>query len=175
MTNSLVLKTIAWNESERGFFSPSHTGFLWGRDVVASMCEKCQIIGRIESDCTCGLYGSPNPETLIEYHSYPNSIVVLMNTYGTIDVWTAPKDIPNCYVTRSWGMKIVRIIGTEIVSHKRLRGQRDISAGLASEMFDSPRISLKGAKYIIRETWTKTDEDREVIIGFDPYQKQGGI
>ena len=169
MPNALVFKSFAFDQVRHGFYSPSRSDFLWGKDIVVGRCNKCETSGNIGIDCTCGLYGSPNVETIDEYHTFPNSVLAVMNTYGRLDIWTAPDDIPGCYVTRSWGMQVVFVVSDEI-NGKPLRSSRLASMLLAmsDEYFGVPAIPLWIAKEMIRQTWLKPE------INIDPYIPHGG-
>lgn len=147
----LTLKTIAWDETRKGFYSPSQQGFLWQPGmVVVSQCPKChKASGLLDLECTCGIYSSPNKKCLTEYAHYPNSIFMLMNNYGTCDIWTGPHDLPHTYVVRSWGAQIVGVIATA----RNDFGPRFLTSALATEFFKADIYSLRDATEMIRQNW----------------------
>lgn len=162
----LSLKSICWDEGRKGFFSPSRPDFCWPKDqVVMSECTKChrsRDVGALDLDCTCGLYSSPNYQTLEEYHKFPNSVLVLMNTYGMSDVWGSPYDILNgqAWVMRSWAMKIVRVVEDPSWWHNLNRSQ---TGALAIQFYGKKALSLNIVKTMISVNWT--------TLGYeDPYK-----
>jgi len=152
----LFLKTIAYDVDRKGFYSPSWRDFLWTPEVVVAQCEKCAPTGEIGLDCTCGIYGSPNTETLEEYHKYPNSIIAIMNAYGRFDIWNGPRDLSQYYVIRCWGAKIVGILITDLTTKYNITGQRAQSAVLAMDKFNVSGKQLYLAKEMIQQSWLKT-------------------
>ena len=173
----LFIKTIVWDQKRKGFYSPSKIDFLWKDGIIVAGCDKCAIFGDIQDDCTCGIYGSPNPETLDEYIEYPNSIIVLMRAYGTLDVWTAPKDLPGeFYVIRSWGARIVGVIADNWKTGMAEYGQRGTSVGYALEVFSgSMAYKWKLAREMIRATWMfhlkdRNDRPLDPFNGYEGYK-----
>ena len=171
----LFLKTIAWDQARKGFYSPSRIDFLWKDGIVVAGCDKCAILGDIHDDCTCGIYGSPNPETLVEYIEYPNSIIALMKSYGTLDVWKAPTDVHGFYVVRSWGALIGGVISDRQEAGTLEYGQRALSVGYALETFPGAlAYRWKIARTMIKITWMKhlkdnNDKPLDPYIGYDNY------
>lgn len=166
---TLFLKTIAYDADRKGFYSPSWRDFLWSPEIVVAQCEKCAPTGEIGLNCTCGIYGSPNIETLEEYHKYPNSVVAIMAAYGRFDIWTGPADLAAFYVIRCWGAKIVSILITDIVTKYNVSGQRAMSFVRALEMFnieEGKQFYL--AKEMVRQSWLKTVN----IDPFMPYKEE---
>ena len=151
--NPLFLKTLVWNEQTKGFCSPTHHDFVWPKGIVARYCAKCET-DNFNPECTCGIYGSPHPNTLVEYAKYKNSVFVLMNSYGWMDVWTGPSDLPNTYITRSWGAQIIGIVGTMIKDHPfALSPQRLQVALLGVDYYQVEVLSWSVAKDMIAITW----------------------
>lgn len=165
---TLFFKTIAYDVSRKGFYSPSWREFLWTPEIVVAQCAKCAPTGDIGLDCTCGIYGSPNLETLEEYHKYPNSIVAIMNAYGRLDIWNGPLDLTKYYVLRCWGAKIVAILITDITTKYNITGQRAQSAVLAMDKFNVKGEQLYLAKEMLRQSWLKTAD----IDPFVPYKEE---
>lgn len=166
---TLFLKTICFDKDRRGFYSPQQRDFIWEPDkVIVAQCAKCAIKGTIGLHCHCGLYGSPNPETLVEYCSFPNSIVALMNAYGRLDLWSGPSDLSQYYVLRCWGARIVGILTTDIERLQlNIRDQRAQSAVWAMDRFNVSGIQWYIMKEMIRQSWLRTPG-----LELDPYRKK---
>lgn len=162
--NILSMKALSWRQDKLGFFSPQRGAFQWPKGVVASECRR-GICGmhKYNSDCTCGLYSSPNPKALDEYAKYPSTVFVLLNLYGWLDCWTGPKDLPHTYVARSWGAQIVGIVGTMTDgSPLKLEPHRYQSALLGFEHYGVKMYPWEVAKDMIQMTWVDQ-------LGFSPY------
>lgn len=151
----LSLKAIAYSTSTRTFCSPSRTDFAWQKGIMASSCHKNHDISNLEKvtdgikACTCGLYSSPNEATLEEYKHYPNSIIVLLKLYGFWDLWTAPADIKDAFVMRSWG---ARIIGVQMEDKTT---QRYMSSVLAAQTFDVNIYPKSLVEEMLQANWVK--------------------
>lgn len=156
----LSLKTIAWNETHHGFFSPSHRGFMWEKDVIVAGCEHVEVHGQIGMDCTCGIHSSPNARVLKDYQHFPNSVIVLLSLYGMVDTWTGPKDLPNTYVVRSWGAQVVGVAKEEFTNK-----QRFMSSVLAAQCFEVAIEPLEMLEAMIQSTWKS-------VVDIDPYQPE---
>lgn len=147
----VALKTIAWDEGRKGFYSPQQTGFYWPASaVVAAKCSHITEPGDVSRACHCGIYASPNTNILTEYEVYPNSIVVLLNLYGTVRGMFGPKDKPETFVLRAWG---ARIIG--IVEEKPQNIQRYMSTLLEAQQFRVPIQKLVDVEEMILANWNK--------------------
>jgi hypothetical protein len=150
--NVLMMKTIAMNPDKNIYLSPSRKDFTWEKDIMVARCEQCAPTGTIGLECNCGIYGSPNIEALTEYESYSTSFNVLLNTYGRVDVWTAPDDIWACYIVRAWAAKVIGIVQDDrypLLSNS-LRSQAAVTA---MDYFDVSAYSLKQAKQFVDVTW----------------------
>lgn len=155
----LSLKSIAWNETLKGFFSPSHQDFIWPSGIVVAGCEHAVEYGGIGLECTCGIHSSPNIRILKDYQHFPNSIIVLLNLYGDWDLWTGPADMADTYVLRSWGAQVVGVALEEPKNN-----QRFMSSILASQFFGVEIDHISTLENMIRQNWIDT-------IQIDPYQK----
>jgi hypothetical protein len=153
MPNLLVLKAVAWNEDLKGFYSPSHSDFVWPKGIVARQCDRCEI-DHFDPICTCGIYASPNPETLIEYATKMNTVFVLLNTYGWVDVWTGPRDIPHTFIVRAWGAQIIGIVGETATGHPlKLSPQREQAAYIGAERYGVDIYPWLLVQSMIAVTW----------------------
>jgi hypothetical protein len=163
MSATLFLKTIAFDVNRNGFYSPSQDGFLWPKDIAIAQCVKCAKIGTIDPECACGLYGSPNPETLVEYHKFPNSIVVILAAFGRFVIHWGPRGLEQFYVVRARGARIVGIVLSDLVTGYNVQGQRIWSAIQAMNYYDVEGKNIETAKNMIRQSWLRWEKP------FDPY------
>lgn len=163
--NLLTLKTIAYNPVDDTLYSPSHTGFAWSKGIIARACHRCDT-DAFNPDCTCGVYGSPNVEALKEYAKYVNSIHVVMNTYGWVDIWSAPRDIlgGGGLITRAWGTQIVGVVHVDAHTNP----QRAITMLRAAELFEVPVWPLVMVKALIQASWKRI----EGLVVKDPYDAE---
>lgn len=152
----LSLKTLAYNTTNRSFFSPSRNDFKWEKGIIVSWCEKKHDISNLEKvtdeirSCTCGIYSAPNRAALLEYEKYPNSILVLLRLYGWWDLFTGPHDLPNTFVMRSWG---ARIIGVQMEDKTT---QRYMSSVLAAQEFGVSIYPKGFIEEMIQISWLKS-------------------
>lgn len=157
----LSLKSVAWDESRKGFFSPQQTGFFWPSGaVVAAQCEHITELGDVSENCHCGIYSSPNTNILTEYEVYPNSIIVMLNLYGKYRIYKGPSDKAGSFVLRSWGAKVV---GIAEESPKNM--QRYMTTVLAAQFFCVPIQKLSEIEMMVRLNW----ENKKI-----PFQPLGG-
>ena len=169
ITNPFVLKTIVWDEEDQRFCSPDRKSFVWGTDIVKSICTqdpKCPD-DDIRDECTCGLYGSPNWQAINEYFRYPNSVMALMKCYNVLNIWTAPWDIPNCYVTRTWGMRVAHIVKPDVMKDRGNMAQRYTSAVWAADYYNARVLDLAVINQIIKISWNE-------VCKIDPFAKLEG-
>ena len=162
----LSLKTIAWDDSRKVFCSPIHSEFVWDlKEPTFAMCERCASEGTIGLNCTCGVYHSPNIESLDEYESFPTSIIAWIQLFGRTDIWSGPEpDLTWTYPTRSDGARIIGIVGSgSLHSLGFLKGTRGITEGLACQMFGVPLRPWGYVRQVTREAWIK-------YFKLDPYQ-----
>ena len=163
--NLLTLKTIAYNSTDDVLYSPSHRDFAWSKGVIARACPRCEI-DSCDPNCTCGIYTSPNPETLKEYAKYAGSIHVLMNTFGWVDMWTAPRDILDgrAVVMRSWGTEIIGIVAVD----REKEQLRALTMLRAAEIFEVAVFPWVMVKKMIQVSW----RNMPGLIIHDPYDKE---
>lgn len=176
--NILFLKTLAMSPETMTYHSPQQKDFTWQEGIMVAQCEKCAGEGTIGLNCHCGIDGSPNPEALREYESYPTSFVALLNAYGRVDVWTAPDDIWQCYVLRAWAARVVAIVavrdGETIYDILNGTDDRSMATVAAIANFDVPLYPWIFTHDLIKLTW----EQHLQIDPFnasreDPWQKPG--
>jgi len=161
--NLLTFKSIAWDERRKGFYSPSHPEYLWDNGIAIRDCVRgCQ--GRqYDADCRCGIYTSPNWDALDEYAKYPNSIHVLMEIYGWLEIWPGPeRDLPDAFILRSWGTKIKAIINTTPEGEVVLP-QRWNTALLMAERMKKPIFPWHMTKTLVEINWKS-------IFDISPYK-----
>lgn len=144
----LSLKSIAYDAQLREFFSPSHKDYMWRGDIMVAQCEECAPNGDIGLDHTCGIYSSPNPSAIKEYHIFPNSVMVLLNLYGTVDIWPGPSDLAWTYICRSWAARPVAVVTP-------WQGKGDTVSCLAAEQLGLIAIPWAVTKEMIRKTWAR--------------------
>lgn len=161
--NLLSLKAVVRDPKSGKLFSPSKTSFAWGKGIIASQCSgKCPPF-TIGDDCRCGIYSSPNLQALDEYHTFENSLVVLLHTYGEAEIWTAPSDIWDAYVVRSWGASIVGVLMSG-EDHFTAKSRYMLEClMLISQEFEVEIFIWKVIKEIITLNWKEK-------LGFDPYK-----
>ena len=165
--NLLSMKAVAWREDlGGGFFSPQRKSFVWSEGIVARACTSCPD-DKVNPNCTCGLYSSPNPEALPEYAKYPSCCFVLLENYGWADIWTGPRDLPNTYVLRSWGAQIVGVVGTLQDGPLSLEPHRFQTALLGVEKYNVKLFNWNVAKKMIEYTWMYSPD-----VGFSPFDTQ---
>lgn len=165
--NLLFLKTIAMDPVTQTYHSPQKKDYIWSDDIMVAQCEKCAPVGTIGNDCHCGIYGSPNPEALVEYARHPTSFNVLLQAYGKVDIWTAPQDVGDglAYVLRSWAARVVAIV--EDTKYQFWDSDNRATAAITASLLLNVSIyPLKLAKEMIATTWREH-------AGFDPYDNKG--
>ena len=164
--NLLSLKTVVWDDLAGSFRSPTRTEFIWPKGVIASDCHKCN--DEYDPNCHCGIYSSPNPTTLKEYATYTSSVFVLLNLYGWVDIWTAPRDIPHAYVLRSWGAQIIGIVGDNANGKvMSLSATRQLTAINGATYYGVEIYPWQIAEAMISVTWK-----RHTNVVKDPYIKK---
>jgi len=155
--NILFMKTLAMDPVYQTYHSPQKKDFTWQEGIMVAQCEKCAPEGTIGLDCKCGIYGSPNPMALREYETHPTSFVALLNAYGRVDVWTAPDDLPGCYVLRSWAARVIAIVSVRNgeTTYDIMSGtdDRSMAAVAALEHFKVPLYPWHMAKEMMKATW----------------------
>ena len=162
----LSLKTIVWDEDRKTFCSPLHTEFVWDLEKpIYAMCERCAPNGTIGLNCTCGVYTSPNIESLDEYESFPTSIIAWVQLYGRVDVWSGPEpDLPWTFPTRSDGAEVIGIVASGSLHQMGfLKGTRGITEALATEKFRKHFYSWSYVRYLTQASWIR---DAQI----DPYK-----
>lgn len=172
--NLLSLKAIFWDEPRKGFFSPSRNAFQWFPGIVQRECNRGCEIDIINPDCTCGIYSSPNTKTLVEYAKRPNAVFALLNNYGWVDIWTGPHEFPGTYVLRSWGVKVVGIVGTMTDgSALQLEPRRYQSALIGLDYFQVKIYPWEVAKEMMKFVWMRDVHinpfeysERPIKVGF---------
>jgi hypothetical protein len=82
-----------------------------------------------------------------------------MKNYGTVDVWTGPKDLPNTYVCRSWATRIIGVLKEDNDNE-----QRYMSSVLAAEKFEVAIYQKWMATKMIQASW-------EVLADINPFEK----
>jgi hypothetical protein len=173
--NPLTLKTLAYNTDISAWCSPSKKDFLWKPGINKSECDldirlSMAYIPNILDHQThhCGIYSSPNPKTLREYATYETSIVVLLNNYGFLDIWTAPIDLNGYYICRSWAARIVAVAWFHPIDENKPGYEQDgakwAAACHAMDTFGINALPWKEIKEMIKVTWN--------ITGLDPFDKE---
>ena len=152
--NAISLKTICYDTDLKAWVSPSHKEYHWHPGINLPTCSIVHT--KIPTDCRCGIYSSPNPLTLDEYASYKNSILVLLNNYSWIDIWTAPLDLNGMLVCRSGGARVIGIawIDPDKEDNPGFEDpQRWAVALQGAEYFDVNAYPWKITKQLIQTTW----------------------
>lgn len=176
--NILSVKCLAWSQERQVFHSPQKAEFEWKPGIISRACSKCPT-DQINLDCTCGIYASPNPEALYEYAVWPNTLFVLMNTYGWVDIWSGPKDLYWTNVTRSWGTQIVGLISMNPVkvSHgnfemKPLNPAKQQSMLWAADYYQVNIFPWAVARSMIHTTWERAQYDQigQGLPWVDPFE-----
>ena len=165
--NILFMKTLAMSPDTMTYHSPQRKDFTWNDGIMVAQCEKCAPEGTIELDCHCGIYGSPNSEALTEYAVHPTSFNVLLQAYGRVDIWTAPRDVGNgnAYVLRSWAARVIGLV--EETHYQFFSSDVRAQAAVAASMhFDVAIYPLEMVKSMIKTTW-------EEHMQIDPYRVTG--
>jgi len=157
----LTLKTIALDAANGTVHSPDRPDFQWGNGTMVATCSTCKNIDVYNPNCTHGIYTSPNPEALDEYARYKNSIFVLGVIYGWFEPWPGPADLPNTFIFRSWGVRVVGLVNTAL-DGSRLSPQRWFSAVKASEIFNVQGRPWNLTQAMITESWKQN-------FGVNPY------
>jgi len=169
MTLLLSLKAVAFDVDRNGFYSPSQCDFVWPRGVVERQCDTCNP-REFDPGCHCGIYSSPNPEILTEYAKFSNTVYVLLNLYGWIDLWTGPADISDTFVIRSWGAKIIGVLATTAdPKPRKLPAQRQLSAILGVDYYGVDLMSWLQVKEMITITW---ENHKTLLDGHSPFKKE---
>ena len=166
ITNPFVLKAIAWDEDQQKFCSPDRKKFTWDTDIVRSICTSDPQCPEddIRDDCTCGLYGSPNWQAVDEYFRYPNSVMVLMKCYNVLNIWTGPHDLSDCYVTRTWGMRVAHVVKPDIIRDGGKMAQRLMAAVWAADYYNCSVLDIAVIEQIIKISWNE-------VCGINPFAK----
>ncbi len=161
-------KSIAWDQNRRKFVSPSRPNFEWQKGIVRSQCQikdhSTNEFGHLDLNCTCGIWSSPNRKALEEYEKYQNSIIVLLQLYGTADIKESALDIPDCYVLRTWS---ARVVG---VQFEDKTNDRYMATTLAADYFGIKIFPVEVAEMMIQASWL-----RDAIINgepINPYKKR---
>lgn len=172
----LTLKTLAWDQKQRMFCSPTRTDFCWPpKAVVTSYCSRGCEDGEMGEACKCGLYGSPNPEALEEYETHNTSIIAIMHCLGDFEIWPGPDDpsegqpLPDVFITRVWAAKIVGLVNDDPFGQTiSVLKQRAILVG--AQIYEIPVYPWEEAKDLIRHCWLN-DPDIHDELGrpIDPY------
>jgi hypothetical protein len=163
--NLLTLKTIVYNPAMDTFHSPTRQSFTWTREITARQCPRCNV-DYLNPGCTCGIYASPNPRTLIEYTTSRNSVFAVLNTFGWVDIWTAPDDVGPGLITRSWGAQIIGVVSTEL-NGEPLAPQRQLCSVKLAENMEVDMWPWNMAKWLIKATWNQS-----YMIIKDPYDPE---